>query len=513
MDALGDNDNSNDIGYEQNPASQVIQSETCNSNNSDDINENITGAQDSLIRNTTSAIILTDDETVENTCTGTMDSVTPSRKSNSGSEVSTPQSSFPNIEPRKESSHKPSFFELSQSAQKLGFFAKKKRQRNQTSTSVVKEEIPLKKARKSLDKQTEDCSKKSKGKKKLKNISHDDLVEDKNNNCTNVSVKYKTDDVHQDTEEVITNDTSDTVTVKKEKLSGSFMEDKSDTEESSQNELHIKIGDIRSEALDIFYGPSGSTGMINKPLVKDVNDDSDAEISTVDDMSSDTESSRPDIFGGDIEEEYTEMETEEIHSVSMDENPDLMEASLRLGGGGFIVESQNCKGHTVNNSEETPDADTTLTNIIDRQEFDGSSKQSRDNHEKVNSVPEGSNKAITCTSNSSDSLPNEIDTPKAEKISDSKSSPLMNAFSILMQKGKSLSNKLLNRKPSTQTGKNAMDILMSNSGKQNGPPDVKPKREWSLVQGAGDEEAGYSGKVNILWCTCKAVSCWTDILV
>ena len=502
MDALGDNDNSNDIGYEQNPASQVIQSETCNSNNSDDINENITGAQDSLIRNTTSAIILTDDEILENTCTGTMDCVTPSRKSNTGSDVSTPQSSFPNIEPRKESSHKPSFFELSQSAQKLGFFAKKKRQRNQTATSVVKEEIPLKKARKSLDKQNEDCSKKSKAKIKLKNISHDDLVEDKNNNCTNVSVKDKTDDVHQDTEEVITNDTSDTVTVKKEKLSGSFMEDKPDTEESSQNELHIKIGDIKSEALDIFYGASGSAGIINKPLVKDVNGDSDAEISTVDDVSSDTGSSLPDIFSSDIEEGYTEMETEEIHSVSMDENPDLMEASLRLGGGGFIIESQNYKGHTDNNSEETVDADITLTNIIDRQEFDGSSKLNRDNHEKVNSVTEGLNKTIACTSTSSYAFPNEVVTPKAEKLSDSKSSPLMNAFSILMQKGKSLSNKLLNRKSSTQTGKNAMNILMSNSGKQNGPPDVKPKREWSLVHGAGDDEASYSGnvKIKMLWC-------------
>ena len=493
MDALGDNDNSNSIPYEHNPASQVIQSESSNSNSVYfKVNENTTctGTQGSQGRKSICAIDITESDT-ENRSTETMETETNLTKGIKNGEMASPQRSCLNTENQKESCSKPSFFELSQSAQKLGFFAKKKRQRNQRSSSVVKEEIPLKKAKKGLEKLDENSKNtKCRAKRSLDNITNVDETGDKNNNCTNDASKDKVDDVHVHQEAVEANDGNavDRVRIKEEKLSGSTSEDKPDSEGSSQNELHIKIGDIRSEATDIFYGSSGFTGIIDKPSVIDAN-------SATDNASSDTESSRPDISDSESEEGYTEMDMDEIHSVSMDENPDLIEASLRLGGGGFIIESQVEKHASENNNRDGYTADADITSKTEGHKFDSSSEPENENQESKDSMKEDKSKTSTSTENGA--LVNERVTPKAEKPSDSKSSPLMNAFSILMQKGKSLSNKLLNRRSSTQTSRNAMDILMSNSSKQHSQPEVKPKREWSLVQGAADEEAAYSGTCNV----------------
>ena len=515
MDALGDNDNSNDIPFEQNPASQVIQSETLNSKNNSvvstynkldmNISDIITQENQVDVRNTNSAIVIPNNDISDTSGTTEIEEETVHKKGIKHESISS-QGRSTNLQARKENTVKPSFFELSRSAQKLGFFAKKRRQRNQTSTLVVNEEVPPKKVRKSvgkLDKSSK--TRDSKAKKSITETNIDSSSGDKNNNFTNVSVKVETDYVYQENQQKIYNDSVDKIAVKSKKLSGSCIEDKLEMEEMPQNELHIKIEDIRSGASDIYYGTSAITGIIDKPSVDDGND-SDPDLSAVDKVSSDSETSQPDVFSSDTEERYTEMEAgmdDAIgmdHAVGMDENPDLMEANLRLGGGGFIIESQVCDGRKDSNVEMIADIDTTLTNENNEQEFGCSSKPDRGNQNNSNRVTEESNKinaGVVDKATSNDSV-----TPKSEKTSGSKSSPLMNAFSILMQKGKSLSNKLLNRKSTTQTERNAMDILMSNSGKQDVQKEVKPKREWSLVQSEADEEATNSGTYN---CTCTYI--------
>lgn len=430
MDALDDNGNSGDITFEHNPQSQVIQSEVSSPSK--------------------------------------IHCKTPEKNNCKQNDIQMLQTTSSPCSEQCGKTEKPSFFELSQSAQKQGFFAKKRRQRNQTSISANTEEEPLKKARRSTGKTDQNYKyQRNKTKAAAAETKNDNSVGDKNSNSIRKMFVVSDSCTHQKSQ--LTETVCD------------YASEVSETRLGPENNLHIKIEDIKSKASDIFYSNSTST-KVDKSSVNDTEslaDGHDSEIHPVDEVSSDSMPSWPDMFSSDSKQCGTEVEIRQTYE-GMDENPDIMEA--RFGGGFIIHDSQ------VDNSETkgTNDADKILTNENVEDGFNITSETYVENQGTAVRTP-----VIAADSGKSaqhKTLSDDSATPQAEKTSEAKTSPLVNAFHLLMQKGKSLSNKLLSKRASTDTKRNAMDILMSNSGSQSMQRTIKPKREPSSQDQSVDDD-------------------------
>ena len=352
------------------------------------------------------------------------DDILPILPSSSNIEPAEISGSAVNTQIKKENG--PSFFELSRSAQKEGFFAKKRRQkRNQSVTSKSAEEVPLKKARKSLGSpQNSVTEEDSKARLKVKVEKSSGDV----NDCSQAVLNdLKPPSVGDKDELKVIDSASEAATNEKQTL----------TETKDESDCDIKILNIRSRACDIYFKDETFTESVEKSVESyDI-----AGPCLMDDISSDSVSSRPDIFDSDHEVKASEAENKHGFGEA------IQKLTSGESGSGFY---SNYTG-----SEESSCLDTTLEADTSAAENNIKSTVSKSNEEL---------KDQPCESVSSPAKPENSD--KAQVVPP-KPSTLMNAFSVLMQKGKSL------------IGNHMMKIASGSTGTQNvhhkGPV---VKREW-----------------------------------
>ena len=337
------------------------------------------------------------------------DDILPALPSSSHIEPSEIPGSVVNTQTKKESG--PSFFELSRSAQKEGFFAKKRRQkRNQSVTSKSAEEVPLKKARKSLDR------------------SQNSVTEEDSKARLKVKVEKSSGDVN-DCSQTVLNDLkppsvgcNDELKVIDSAIEAATNEKQTLIETKDESDCDIKIQDIRSRACDIYFKDETFTEIVDKS----VESNDIAGPCLMDDISSDSVSSRPDIFDSD----------HELNASEAANKHDFGEAIQKLTSG---ESGSGCYSRDTG-SEDSSCLDTTLEADTSAAENNIKSSVSKPN-EKLKDKP--------CERVAS---PAKSENSDKDQVVPSKPSTLMNAFSVLMQKGKSLIRNHMMKTASGSTG-------------------------------------------------------------
>ena len=438
----------------------------------------------------------------------------------------------------------PSFFELSQSAQKQGFFAKKRRQnRNQKSAANSVEEVPPKKARKGTGTPNKSKgNKESETKTMIKQETQENASGDRNSDLPNKSSQLDTVATGTSSQEHLCTESANECVMVDDN------EEVKDLEKEIESECDIKIQDIRSGASDIFFGGEPFTSIVDKPTNKvfDI-----ADPCLIDDISSDSMSSS-DIFESDSEPDAPKMDNkrvfEEVNEDSQKTSGDTKfsyyskdsqktsgdtkssyysKDSQKTSGDTkssyYSKDSQKTSGDTKSSyyskdSQKTSGDTKSSYYSKDSQKTSGdtkssyyskdSQKTSGDTKSSYYSKDTGSedssglettlevatsvseDKLEATTASSSDKNKDELgknisdtakpsdydkkpsDSDEAKRVEDvqSKPSTLMNAFSILMTKGKSLIGRSMTgsfKATTAQKGKPAVDINVANKTKQN----------------------------------------------
>ena len=507
MDALDDTVTNNDIAYEKNPQSQVIQSDSdisnaltlqSHRNRVDNSEANIAEMDQVNTNNSNSAITISDSDISDNNDTKKVQSK-QSQLSDSSDDDNI-EATISLCEPVKlsdsakishtneEVSKAPSFFELSQSAQKLGFFAKKRRQRNQACTSDSVEEIPLKRARKRIEAvNVQGKGGKTKVQTATIKLEKHDSSGDKNNNQTKtLSQVEETSYQYDELEHADSNHAT-----KKEKQSTE------ETEKVLDNDCDIKIEDVRSGASDVFFGVTEFTKVadehdcaaldsenVKEQCRSDNNENSENVIKRchADDMSSDSMSSCSDMFENASEKFDSETES----SCAVRESDTDFVGEKQTLEGGFIRDDKSCDSEGNSDMETTvlcnnDRANTTLTGSNSEHELEMTDKSESKNKTGQNghsSKSDDLSKPDTGLARAST-----IDGSSCSGQSvESKPLSIMNAFSIMMQKGKSMCSALTKKTSTPMAGKNAFDTLMNSKTKHYLPKNTRPKKGWTAKE-------------------------------
>ena len=341
----------------------------------------------------------------------------------------------------------PSFFELSQSAQKQGFFAKKRRQnRNQKSANSV-EEVPPKKARKGTGTPNKSKgNKESETKTMIKQETQENASGDRNSDLPNKSSQLGTVATGTSSQEHLCTESANECVMVDDN------EEVKDLEKEIESECDIKIQDIRSGASDIFFGGEPFTSIVDKPTNKvfDI-----ADPCRIDDISSDSMSSS-DIFESDSEPDAPKMDNKRVFE-------EVNEDSQKTSG-----DTKSSYYSKDTGSEDSSSLETTLevATSVSEDKLEATTASSSDK----NKDELGKNISDTAKPSDYDKKPSDSDEPKHVEDGQSKPSTLMNAFSILMTKGKSLIGRSMTgsfKATTAQKGKPAVGINVANKTKQN----------------------------------------------